>query len=259
MNNTMFIARSLVFYPGYFEDNCQELSDEIIIPSYHLNKLMERFDDGEMLYVNLTNTETNQSCLVAIGSPHTYDKNTIFVPQWILDLISCTGNCDSVITIEKAAMDEIPVCTKISIKPLDPIAFELDTLACFEKAFMNLHSIKQGITIPVPVPELGKDYIMFAHIEKVEPSDVSRIVHGEVDVEFINEFKTEPVPTAPDDSPLFAPMNPSPNNTIISPTFTSLLDTPVPTSMIEEVSQEERRKRVRESWLKRFENNVTRQ
>jgi hypothetical protein len=263
MNNTMFIAHSLIFYPGYFEDNCQELSDEIIIPSYHLNKLMEQFDDGEMLYVNLTNTETNQSCLVAIGSPHAYDKNTIFAPQWILDLISCTGNCDSVITIEKADMDDIPVCTKISIKPLDPIAFELDTLACFEKALMNLHSIKQGITIPVQVPQLGKDYMMFAHIEKVEPADVSRIVHGEVDVEFINEFNTDLVPTAPDNSlnnsPLFAPMISSSTNTIISPTFTSLLNTPVPSTMIQEVSQEERRRCVRESWLKRFENNVTRQ
>ena len=270
MNNTMFITRSLVFYPGYFEDNCQELSDEIIIPSYHLNKLMERFDDGELLYVNLTNTETNQSYLVAIGSPHNYDKNTIFAPQWILDLISCTGNCDSVITIEKADMDEIPVCTKIIIKPLDPIAFELDTLECFEKAFMNLHSIKQGITIPVQVPQLGKDYIMFAHIEKVEPADISRIVYGEVDVEFINEFKPDDTPTAPtapsasDDSinnnTLFYPMNPSMANPIISPqTLSSLMNTPFPSSIIEEVSQEERRKRVRESWLKRFENNVTRQ
>ena len=49
----MFIARSLVFYPGYFDDNCQELSDEIILPSHTMNNLMERFDDGEMLYLNM--------------------------------------------------------------------------------------------------------------------------------------------------------------------------------------------------------------
>jgi hypothetical protein len=62
----MFIARSLVFYPGFFEDNCQELSDEIIIPSYHLNNLINEFEDNETLYVNIINTENNQQ----IGRAH---------------------------------------------------------------------------------------------------------------------------------------------------------------------------------------------
>jgi hypothetical protein len=256
MNNTMFIARSLTFYPGFFEDNCQELSDEIILPSYHLNKLMEQFDDGEMLYVNMTNTENNQNCLVAISSPHTYDKNTIFAPQWILDQIGCTGCCDSVISLQKADMDEIPAATKIIIKPLDPIAFELDTLACFEKAFMNLHSIKEGITIPIPVPELGKDYQMFAHIEKVEPMSTSRIVQGELDVEFINEFKdtmpVAPSPTPIGASPVLGPIIPPSFNQIVTPVSSPKL-TPVP-----EISAEERRRLIRESWVKRYQNSVER-
>ncbi len=255
----MFIARSLTFYPGYFEDNCSELSDEIILPSYHLNKMMERFDNGEMLYVNITNTETNQSYLVTIGSPHSYDKNTIFVPQWICDLIGCTGCCDSVIVIEKAEVTEIPSATKITIKPLDPIAFEIDTLECFEKALMNLHSIKQGITMPIPVPQLGNDYRLFAYIEKVEPEGVSRIVNGEVDVEFINEFKP-PEPTAtpplvPGTSPMFAPIIPSSLNQIVTPTLAPM----IPTAPVEEIDTEERRRKVREAWVKRFQNNVERQ
>ena len=255
MNNTMFIARSLVFYPGFFEDNCQELSDEIIMPSYYLNKIMERFDDGEMLYLDMTNTITNKSILVAIGSPHSLDKNTIFAPQWILDLIDCTGCCDSVITLNKADVSEIPVATKITIKPLDPIAFELDTLACFEKAFMNLHSIKEGITLPVLVPELGKDYTMFAHIEKVEPAGVSRIVEGEVDVEFINEFKdvitpSAPAPTPVGCSPLLGPMIP---DSVLNPI---MMPPTRPTSPVNQISAEERRRIVRESWIKRHQNNA---
>lgn len=252
----MFIARSLTFYPGYFEDNCSELSDEIILPSYHLNKVMEQFDDGEMLYVNITNTETHQSYLVTIGSPHTYDKNTIFVPQWICDLIGCSGCCDSVITIEKAEVSEIPPATKITIKPLDPVAFDINTQECFEKAFMNLHSIKQGITMPIPVPQLGKDYQMFAYIEKVEPESVSRIVHGEVDVEFINEFK-QPEPL----TPVFVPDNSailpslSPLNQIVTPTLGPM----IPTAPVEDIDPEQRRKLIRESWAKRFQNNVERQ
>lgn len=246
--NTMFIARSLVFHPGFSDDNSQELSDEIIIPSYHLNKIMEQFDDGEMLYLNMTNTDTNKSILVAIGSPHSFDKNTIFAPQWILELIDCSGCCNSVITIGKADISEIPVATKIIIKPLDPVAFELDTLACFERAFMNLHSIKEGITLRINVPELGRDYIMFAHIEKVEPVGISRIVNGEVDVEFINDFNAVIQPTSTTGG--------SSSNAINSiPTTTDAVTEVANTTVITEISAEERRRIVRDSWIKRYQNN----
>jgi hypothetical protein len=244
----MFIARSLVFYPGYFEDKCTELSDEVILPSHYLNRLIDDFESGEMLYLKLTNTNTNLSTIVAIGSPHTHDRNTIFAPQWVLELIGCTGNCDSVITLQKADMTDIPAATKIVIRPLDPIAFELDTLACFEKAFMNLHSIKEGITIPVPVAELGKDYKMYAHIEKVEPAPVARIVEGEVDVEFINDFApspataiTVPFPPTPAPTPDYGPM--------ITP---SSAPSPPPHTTQEESTPEQRRQQVRDAWLKRF-------
>jgi hypothetical protein len=241
----MFIARSLVFYPGFFDENCKELSDEVILPAFYLNKIMDRFNDNERLYVDIINVETNQTMLVTIGTSHSYDKNTIFAPQWILDLIGCSGNCDSVIRIEKADVSEVPVATKITIKPLDPIAFELDTLKCFETAFMNLHSIKEGITIQIPVPELGKDYTMFAHIEGVEPAPVSRIVEGEVNVEFINDFK----------EPIVRPViEPTSLNTIVTPVLEPQ-PTPAPTIPVETLEdQEERRRRVRDAWVKRYQN-----
>jgi len=215
----MFIAKSLLFYPEF--ESKDELSDEIIIPSYQLNKMIKQYDDNDVLYANIQDTEKNKSYLVTIGSPHTYDKNTIFVPQWILDIIGC-----DVVKIKKANMD-IPVATKIIIKPLDPIAFQLDILACFEKAFMNLHSIQEGITLPIYLADVG--YTMFAYIEKVEPAGISRIVKGEVNVEFINEFDpiSDPVP-----NPISDPV-------------------PNPVSESIEISAEERRKQVRESWAKR--------
>jgi hypothetical protein len=244
----MFIARSLVFYPGYFDDNCQELSDEIILPSHTMNNLMERFDDGEMLYLNMTNIQINQSYLVAIGAAHTYDKNTIFAPQWILEQIGCTGVCDTVIQLTKADMSDVPPVTKIIIKPLDPLAFEVDTRECFEKMLMNLHSIKEGITIQFATAELGKDYKMYAYIDKVEPAAISRIVEGEVEVDFINEFKdttttavvteSNAVPLPPRAaSPLTDPPNP-----IIQPALPML-------------TAEERRQQIRDSWIRRYQNN----
>jgi hypothetical protein len=256
--NNLFIARNLAYYPGIISHNNGELSDEIILPAYHLNNLMREFEDDEMLYINMTNTNTNQSYLVAIGSSHSYDKNTIFAPQWILDLIGCSGSCDSVIQIAKADVSAIPVATKIVIKPLDPIAFELDTLACFETALMNIHSIREEITIPVNIPQLGNDYTLFAHIEKVEPGGLARIVNGEVNVEFINEFENEhmgehmgqntvkeeinttitPITTSINDSPFIHP-------SYFSRTIPSLL------SPNETINPEERRRQIREAWLKK--------
>lgn len=239
----MFITRSLTFYPGLYNDKSNELSDEIIIPSFYLNKIIERFEDNETLYVDMINTETNQSILVTIGTPHNYDKTTIFTPQWILDLIGCTGNCDSVIKIQKADMTDIPVATNIIIKPLDPIAFEINTLQCFETAFMNLHSIKEGITIEITVPELGTDYTMFAHIEKVEPVPLCRIITAEINVEFINDFK-ENIPI-----PITVPIPILNTNITDICTSSNTIITPIETP----IELEERRRLVRESWLKRFD------
>ncbi len=243
---SMFISRNLTFYPGYVEDNSQELSDEIILPSFTLNKLIESFHDSEILYVNITNVHTNQHYLTTIGSSHNYDKNTIFAPQWILELIGCTGSCDTVIKIEKAEMDDIPIASKIIIKPLDPIAFEIDTLELFEKALMNLHSIKENITIPISVPQLGRDYFIFAHIEKVEPMDVSRITNGEIDVEFINDFVSTGFDAIVDSN------NISESNSTVIPN--SIDDNTNISSIlpIDTTTAEERRIMIRNSWLKRF-------
>jgi hypothetical protein len=232
--NTLFVAKSTVFCPGY-TDNGQELSDEIIIPSYYLNILMDSFEDDEKLYINLVNVDTNQLYLVVIGSPHSYDKNTIFVPQWILDIIGCSEHNDSIIKLQTAEI--LPSATKITIKPLDPMAFEIDTVACFEKAFMNLHSITEGITVPVIIPELGDNYVLFAHIEKVEPETTSLIIEGEVNVDFINEF-APPIPEIQPQVPTIQPL-------VTEPLVTESLIQEEPLSI------EERRRLIRESWAKR--------
>ena len=262
----MFIARNIIFYPGYSEDNIHELSDEIMIPSFHLNKLMDRFQDNEPLLITMTNIDTDLKSLVAIGQPHSYDKNTIFVPQWILDSICHSGISDNVITLEKTDATDIPVATKITIKPLDPVAFELDTSACFEKAMMNLHSIKKNSIIPIIIPELGSAFTLYAHIEDVEPAALSRIVNGEVEVDFINEFaERESAPFRPipaesimhDDVALnsvFNEIESLPLHSIpITPTQ-EVEDADADEADAEELTAEERREQVRKAWLTRFQN-----
>jgi hypothetical protein len=229
----MFIAHSLQLFPGtIFElTNSFELTDEIIVPSYYLNNIMMNMEDNDVLCMNMINTTNNLSYIVAIGGAHTYDKNTIYAPQWILDIIGCTAN-NSIIKLHRVNMDLVRPATKIVIKPLDPMAFKINTLACFEKALMNIHTIKEGITIAVASEELGLDYTIFAHIEKVEPAPISRISSGEIDVEFINE-EEEPA----------TQMVTETANVIEAPNVVEATST---------ISPEERRQQIRDSWLKRF-------
>lgn len=243
----MFIARNQSAYSVSIHDNTPELSDEIIIPSYHINILMSRFADGEPLLLNMTNTENDLKYIVSFGQGHNFDKNTIFVPDWILEQIGHNGLSDVAIRLNKIDSDQLPTATKITIKPLDPIAFELDISSCFEKVMINLHTVKEGVTIPVYVPEIGKDFVMFAYIEKVEPDTTSRIVDGEVEVDFINDFVSS--------SPTM-PIHDTEESVPVEQVLSEQLSAPS-TSMphpLDEISPEERRNQVRNSWLKRFQN-----
>jgi hypothetical protein len=221
----MFCAKSL--------PHGVELSDEISIPCYHLNTLIE---EEETLYVNMTNIRNEQSYLVTFGAPHNDDKNTIFVPQWILDIVGGLEN--DIFKLSKGTL--VPIAEKIIIKPLDPIAFQVNTLPYFESAFMNLHSICEGTTLPVNIE--GRE--IFAYIEKVEPFYKSRIINGEVQVEFINDFD-EVV-----DANAVANVDDVANANDVN----EVVDDEVVNSDVDEVaiaeplSLEERRRRVREAW-----------
>jgi hypothetical protein len=205
----MFYARSLY-------ENGPELSDEVILPSILFQQIIQQFNNESVLYVNLINTENNIQYMVTLTASHRDNNYTIYAPSWILDII---GNSDdSIYAIEKADVLDLPVAQRIVIKPLDPRAFEMDLTTYFEMAFMNLHSIQEQITIPMNLFE----FPLFAYVSKVEPAPLCRIVHGEVQVEFINEFQEE------------SPREERP-------------PTPIPPSA------EERAREVRESWIRRFQ------
>jgi hypothetical protein len=81
---------------------------------------------------------------------------------------------------------------------------------------------------------------------------VSRITNGEVDVEFINEFR----PVGFD--ALANVSSASDSNPVITPHSTPILAPMIPTATappIDEKTAEERRKMIRESWVKRFESS----
>lgn len=206
------------------------LTDEIILPQVYFRTLVEEFEDEPVLYVYLIHNQENY--LVTIGHSHDVAENIIFVPQWILDIIHYTDN--SIIRIEKAK-DEIPIATKIIVKPLDPMAFDTDMIACFERAFTNLHSIREHITIPVFLPDGDK---IFAYIESVEPGGYARIVSGEVDVEFLNDFIEKD--------------NKKTETTIVENFEDSVIN-------VVELTADQRRQIIRDSWINRMQNNAAMQ
>jgi hypothetical protein len=246
---SVFTARSLVYYNEFIDSNSFELSDEIIIPAFYLTRLMDLYEDESVLYIRITNVESGANYIATIGIPHSGDKTDVFIPQWILDILGGAGDDGLVVRIEKVDMYTIPIATKIAIRPLDSVAFDTDIIQCFEKAFRNLHSIREGVTVPVGVPEFGEDFRMYAHIEHVEPAEVSRIVSGEVDVEFIREA-TETL------SPMEATESLNPVGEAISPSVAPEIVLPSPGASL---SPAERQQQIRESWLKRFQNSAEHQ
>jgi hypothetical protein len=133
----------------------------------------------------------------------------------------------------KKSVEDLPIATKIVIKPFSPELFDIDILKCFETTLSILHTIKEGIVIPVYVKE--SSIHTMAYIEKVEPEPLCKIVNGEVNVDFINMFEEPPTVEEPP---------------------TTVSDEPVITDTIQgepvEMSAEERRRLIRESWAKKF-------
>jgi len=230
----MFIAQSLLYYHDYKEE--VELSDQIIVPLSLFHRLIREFENESVLYVNLIHTEYNLHHLVTITAAHDDNAHTIYVPDWILDLLGRSEQ--PIFQIEKADVLDLPVATNLIIKPLDPSAFNVDLTTYVEQAFMNLHSIQQNITIPIQI----MDQTVYLYIEQVEPAPLSRIVHGEVTVEFINMFEDE-FKEVENEVDEFKEAEVEEEAEV---------EAEVEVEAKVELTPEVRRQQVRDSWLKRF-------
>jgi hypothetical protein len=254
LGKMMFIPRSLVFYPGYFKDNCNELSDQVILPSHFINHFIDRFytADDTLYLAYLINTNTGDSVVVSIGTPHFEDRDILFAPQWVLDAIKCSGNCDTPIKIEKVSKTEFPLATRIVIKPLDPLAFETNIVECFQNALMNMCVLQQGLTLPIIIPEFG-NYEFLAYIEKVEPEMNSLSHSDELSVEFINEFANETATATATATPIVRPPTPIPiqSNTILFPQQSDSKSESESESQTHSLTPEQRRQQVRQAWANR--------
>ncbi len=234
-------------YPRYDDATNMDLSDQIIIPSYFMQRWFDRPERNTMssrLLAKLINTTNNTERIVSIGASHNNDKCVIYAPSWIISHLGCDELTPVRVLDLKEDETRLKPISKIIIKPLDNIIFNTDIMKCFTDALDRLQVIYEGMTLPMRIPEFG-NYEMFAYIDKVEPEAVCLTCQGEVDVDFIRE--NDGISEIDD---YCKPKWHVPDSTLrsVEVVETAEVVEQVKSSEDAPISLEERRRRIRESW-----------
>jgi hypothetical protein len=162
----------------------KEHGDEIIIPQRILQTWMEQYPPGAPLLATVTNPDNDAVRTVCIGSglPEGISQGTercAYMPAWIMDHLGVQGG--GVLSITPV-LTELPLATKLTIRPLDNAAYHTDLRAAVEAYLDMFHILEPNTTLSVPLEELG-GYEVMVFIETTEPSALVRL-GGEVIIEF---------------------------------------------------------------------------
>jgi len=246
----MFCAHNIFYCSDYLETKSQELCDEIMVPMHYFHTLMSEFDQEEVLYITVRNTVNTLTYLATIGVPHEGDEHTVYMPQWMMDALGVTETTVECIELEKTSgVGLIPVATKIVLRePAVEIDDSINVCELVEKAMVNLHSIQQGMELPIWVLDME----VSVYIERVEPGAVSRIIAGEVEVEFTattNATATMNANAMP--SPIYIPDDHLMEDSYAVPSVPRASSLPIVNAW-DYHDGEERQKYIREARMKRF-------
>jgi len=157
-----------------------EAGDEIIVPQKVLNQWMDLFPPGMPMLARLTNTESECSRVVCIGSSDS--SESAYAPRWILEHLGYSGADDQQVYMSPY-LEEIPQAIRISLRPMDNAAYHSDLRKAFETYLDRFHVMEAGTTICLPLEELG-GYEICSFVEQVEPFGIVRL-GGEVQIEFL--------------------------------------------------------------------------
>ena len=205
----------------------KEHGDEIIIPQRILQAWIERYPPGLPLLATVTNPDNEIVRTVCIGSglPEGVSQGTercAYMPAWIMDHLGIQGG--GVVSVTPV-LTELPLATKLTIRPLDNAAYHTDLRAAVEAYLDMFHILEPNTTLSVPLEDLG-GYEVMVFIETVEPAAVVRL-GGEVIIEFcepeggIPELEPEPAPEpAPEPEPSVNPVVIPPIVTPVQPLST---------------------------------------
>ena len=246
----MFCAHNIFYCPDYLETKSQELCDEIMVPMHYFHTLIGEFNNEEVLYITVRNTVNTATYLATMGVPHESDPHTVYMPLWMMNALGVTDTTLGCIELEKTVgVEFIPVATKIVLR--DPQVEEVDVCELVENAMVNLHSIQQGVELPIWVEDMER----MVYIERIEPGAVSRIIAGDVEVEFVMPSITPSI--TPSAVPSAVPSAIDIDSEPIIGRIPSVPSVPRASSLLianawDYYEGEERQKYIREARLKRF-------
>jgi hypothetical protein len=162
----------------------KEHGDEIIIPQRILQAWMDQYPPGLPLLATVTNPDNDAVRTVCIGSglPEGISQGTercAYMPAWIMDHLGVQGG--GVLSMTPV-LTELPLATKLTIRPLDNAAYHTDLRAAVEAYLDMFHILEPNTTLSVSLEELG-GYEVMVFVETTEPANLVRL-GGEVIIEF---------------------------------------------------------------------------
>lgn len=167
----------------YSELVCNE-SDSIYLHRGFLEEVMYYADGMERIYVKLINMINNKEILCSIGGSHHIPKrkNLIIVPKWISEELNVIDGLEC-FNVELYP-NTIFKGDAISIRPLDPIIYNMDTLDILQRGMDKYTVLQEDTTIDIVIPELD-NYPIKIHIEKLHMDRKYMLLGGELEIHLI--------------------------------------------------------------------------
>jgi hypothetical protein len=162
---------------------CHE-SDGIYLHRNFLEDIMYYADGMERIYVKLVNPLNDKHVLCSVGGCHHIPKNEnlIGVPRWISEELQ---------VIDGLGYIEVQLYTniifkgdEISIRPLDPIIYNMDTLDILQRGMDKYTVLQEGTTIDIVISELD-NYPIKIIIEKLHMARDYMLLGGELELHLV--------------------------------------------------------------------------
>ena len=150
------------------EDVCAHLS------AYDFNRLFS--NAGGLMAIKIYN-ENDEFRICTVGAPHQNDRFRLYVPPSILEDLNLMNKEKDNVWIEPI-LGDIPLATKITIKPYNDSLFAYDLADILQKELDKYYVLQEGITIRLNI--FDEEHLV--HIDKIEPLPICRL-GGEVAID----------------------------------------------------------------------------
>jgi len=148
---------------------------------------------------------------VAVGEPiktYTFDDNTLFVPNWMLEQLSVYGEGDS-LEVHWIPADFFENSTHICLKPVN---FNYESSTIEEELSVELTKLgilQNGSRIHISMPSLD-NYVIVYDVVYLEPANIVLCQGDSVTLEFIKDLEppVERLPTPYPEVPEVVPSAP---------------------------------------------------